>query len=393
MTPFPLYMHDAFGYPAAMALATLFGLAFGFVLERSGFGRASVLVAQFYGTDNRVLKVMFSGIVTASLGVGILSQLGVLDTAALEIPATFIGPQLIGGLLLGVGFAISGYCPGTALVAAGSGNRDGWYSILGSMIGAVAFAIAWPWLETFYTSGDMGRFTLPSLLGLPWPAVAMAVVGVAVGAFLLAEKAEGFFAPRAGRPVPPSPRATRNVIFGGMGAVGLAGLATLLLPARVEAEATRALDPIDGQALAEQLVTDPSAIWLVDLRDPARCGAARIPGALCLPAEDADAAMIADLAPTRRLVLYGEGELGALPATAEAWPGRVQVLSGGFTAFQEDLLTAPVPPEPATIEAVASYSRTAALHGQLTGSGAAATPVVVAKPTGGPRAVKKGGGC
>ena len=68
MNALPLYMKDAFGEPVGFVLATLLGFGFGFVLERSGFGRANVLSAQFYFTDTRVLKVMFSAIVTALLG-------------------------------------------------------------------------------------------------------------------------------------------------------------------------------------------------------------------------------------------------------------------------------------------------------------------------------------
>ena len=138
----PLYAFDSFGYPTAMALATLLGVGFGFVLERAGFGRAAVLAAQFYGRDNRVLKVMFTAIATATVGLGLLGGVGLVELGALSIPGTWLGASVGGGLLLGAGFVVSGYCPGTALVATGSGNVDGIWSIGGVMVGALAFAVA-----------------------------------------------------------------------------------------------------------------------------------------------------------------------------------------------------------------------------------------------------------
>ncbi|MCK6502049.1 YeeE/YedE family protein [Myxococcota bacterium] len=389
----PLYGNDVFSYATAMAMAAFIGVGFGFILERSGFGRASILVSQFYGTDNRVLKVMFTAIATATAGLGLLSGVGVVDIAGITIPDTFWLPQLVGGLMLGVGFAVSGYCPGTALVAAGSGNRDGWFSILGTMAGGLVFAVAWPWLEGFYTQGAMGPLTLPQLLGLPWAVVATGVVAMAVGAFLLAEKGEAFFSRRAGMAPPASSAPRRNLVFGLLGATSALGIASLALP-QVEPVAPTARVPVaqDAVALAEALVVDPHGLWIVDLRPTTACEAARVPGALCLPAEDPAAAFIADLSATRRLVLYGEGDLAGLPAAAERWPGEVAVLRGGWAAFQASVLTAPVPPAEATPEAVERYRHLAALHGQLTGS-KAPPPPVVAKPTAVARAVKKGGGC
>lgn len=393
---FPLYMHDLFGYSAAMALATLIGVGFGFVLERAGFGRANVLVDQFFGVDNRVLKVMFTGIATTTAGLGLFHAVGILDLGAVSIPTTYLAPQVVGGLLLGVGFAISGYCPGTAVVAAGSGNRDGWYSIGGTMLGAVLFALAWPWLEGFYLSGDMGALTLPVLLGLPWGVVAAGVVAMAIGVFLLAEKGEAFFSRRAGQQAPASSPPDRNLVFGAMALVALVGLALPMIkgePARAQvADRTPAAEPISPVGLADRVVTDPTGMWLVDLRDPAACAAERVPGAICLPEEDPDAAMIADLPATRSLVLYGQGDLGRLPDSVASFKGEVLTLTGGFQAFDRTLLTKPTPPANPSREAVAEYQHLAALHGQLTGSAAAAPPVVV-KAVKIERTAKKGGGC
>ena len=57
---FPLFGHDLFGGYTGYVVGTLVGIAFGFTLERGGFGSARILTAQFYLTNMRVLKVMFS---------------------------------------------------------------------------------------------------------------------------------------------------------------------------------------------------------------------------------------------------------------------------------------------------------------------------------------------
>ncbi len=390
---FPLYAHDIFGYSVAMALATVVGLGFGFVLERSGFGKASVLVSQFYGNDNRVLKVMFTAIATAAAGIGLLGGVGLMDLGALSIPETFWLPQLVGGLLLGAGFVISGYCPGTALVAAGSGHRDGWWSIAGTMFGGVLFALAWPVLEGFYNTGGLGRLTLADVLGLPWAVVATGVAIVAIIAFLAAEPAERYFSQRAGVPAPANVPGLRNLAFGTMLGLGLAGFAA---DSVVSTPAVASVIPtptsVDVVTLADQLVRDPTAVWLVDLRDREACVKERIPTAVCLPEGDADAKLIADLPATRTLVLYSNGELGRLPDSVASFSGDLQTLSGGFEAFDDQLLKTPQPPADNTRDAVERYQHLAALHGQLTGSAAAAPPVTV-KAVKVKRAAKKGGGC
>lgn len=391
----PLYAHDLFGYPVAMALATVLGLGFGFVLERAGFGRASILVSQFYGTDNRVLKVMFTGIATTTAGLGLFSALGLLDLGAVTVPETWLLPQLVGGVLLGVGFAISGYCPGTALVAAGSGNRDGWWSIGGTMLGGVLFALLYPWLEGFYLSGAMGAVTLPALLGLSWEVLATGVVLMAIGAFLLAEKAEVYFSRRAGLAAPAGVRADRNRVFGAM--LVMAALAfvvptVLVAPATGAGQADRPVPAVQAVDLAGRLVEDPTAVWIVDLRDPARCATGRVPGALCLPEGDDQAAFIADLPATRTLVLYGQQDLARLPDAALAWSGPVVVLAGGFEAFDAAVLQPPALPVEPTRAEVLDHMHRVALNGALTGSDVAVAPVAI--PT--VKVVhtaKKGGGC
>ena len=138
--PTDLFAQDALT-PVSLLGAVALGVAFGFVLERSGFGRAQKLVAQFYLTDLRVFRVMFTAVVVAAVGTSLLAAVGLLDLRAVTVNyPTFLWPMIAGGLLVGAGFVISGYCPGTSVVAAASGKLDGLLTVVGVVIGAVAYA-------------------------------------------------------------------------------------------------------------------------------------------------------------------------------------------------------------------------------------------------------------
>jgi hypothetical protein len=193
----PLYKFAAFGDEASLVIAFVIGIGFGFFLERSGFGSARKLTAQFYLDDLAVFKVMFTAIVTAMLGVFYLSWLGFMDLALVDLVPTNLWPQIVGGLVLGFGFVIGGYCPGTSLVAAVTGRIDGMVFILGAMAGMFAFGEAFPLLRGFYESGGFGRLTLPQAFHLPYGLVVFLVVVMAVGGFTGAEWVERRCAPPA----------------------------------------------------------------------------------------------------------------------------------------------------------------------------------------------------
>jgi uncharacterized membrane protein YedE/YeeE len=141
---------------------------------------------------------MFSAIVTAMVGVAALGAAGLLDVRALqfEYPG-YLVPMVCGGLLLGAGFAMSGYCPGTSVVAAASGKGDGAVTVLGTMLGALAYAELQPALGSFHEAGAIGSTSLAGLVHLPQLALAAAVVAMALAAFKGAEAVERLVASRA----------------------------------------------------------------------------------------------------------------------------------------------------------------------------------------------------
>ena len=179
----------------SLGVAVVIGMAFGFVLERSGFGRAPILVAQFYGTELRVYRVMFTAVITAGLGTTLLAAVGLLDLRAVTVNyPTYLWPMTVGGLLVGAGFVTSGYCPGTSVVAAASGKLDGLFTILGVVLGTVGYAELQPHLGAFHDSGKLGQLLLHDLLRLPPLALAILVALAAAISFKGAARIEGLVA-------------------------------------------------------------------------------------------------------------------------------------------------------------------------------------------------------
>ena len=182
----PLEISDAL----SLGLAVLLGIFFGLSLERSGLGDPHRLTGVFYFRDFTVPKVMFTAIVVASTGIYLLADLHLLDLERVYIIPTFFWPQLVGGLIFGVGFVASGYCPGTAVTGLASGRLDALVAMAGVSAGSLLFAMLYPILEGFYLSSDRGVVTIPGLLGVSHWVVIMSLIVVAGGMFYFLERME-----------------------------------------------------------------------------------------------------------------------------------------------------------------------------------------------------------
>lgn len=224
---FPFEALSTHARELGLVFAVLVGIAFGFVLERAGFGRADKLAAQFYFRDLTVFKVMFTAIVTAMLGLVAASSLGLADLRGISESIaswTYVGPMLIGGLVLGAGFIISGYCPGTSVVAAASGNIDGAVTVGGVVAGTLVYTqlLRIDAFARFHESGEKGAWFLYDLLPLPPWTIAAAIAVMAVLAFIGAEAIEKA-APRTWRLVVPA--------FAALGLVAILPLRATSAPA------------------------------------------------------------------------------------------------------------------------------------------------------------------
>jgi len=194
----PFFKYGLFGEEASLLVAFAIGIGFGFFLERAGFGSARKLVAQFYLSDLAVFKVMFTAIVTAMLGVTYMAWMGLLDLSLVYLVPTYWVAQVVGGLLLGVGFVVGGYCPGTSMAAVATGRIDALVYALGIGAGTLTFAGAFPWLRGLYLAGSAGAKTLPQVLHLPYGLVVFAVVLMALAGFYGAGLLEARFGAKEG---------------------------------------------------------------------------------------------------------------------------------------------------------------------------------------------------
>ena len=177
-----------------LMFALLTGIAFGIFLEKAGFGNASKLVEQFYFTDMRMFKVLFSAIVTAMLGIYWLSYAGVLDITQIYINASYIWPQVVGGLVFGVGFVMCGLCPGTSCVAVFTGKLDALAVFAGLFVGLILFAEAEPFLQGLISFSSIGDLSLYELFNMSYGLLTFIVVLVALAAFWFAGRVEERFA-------------------------------------------------------------------------------------------------------------------------------------------------------------------------------------------------------
>jgi len=150
-----------------LLIASIIGFGFGFLLEASGFTNTRKLAGVFYGYDATVIKVFFTAGLTALLGLFFLHYMGWIDITLTFFPKTFWIPTLVGGAIMGLGFIVGGFCPGTSLSAAATGKIDAIVFIGGVMIGIFGFIFSYEavW-ETLRKSGNMGRVNIAEWIGM-----------------------------------------------------------------------------------------------------------------------------------------------------------------------------------------------------------------------------------
>jgi len=151
--------------PKKLLSAVIFGLAFGFLLQKGGVAKFNVLVGQLLLQDWTVAKVMLSAIIVGMIGIFALHRAAKVN---LHLKPTRLGANIIGGLIFGAGFALIGYCPGTAATALGQGNWDAIFGMLGLVVGSYIYAELSGWLKaTGEKWGELGKVTIPDLIKVP----------------------------------------------------------------------------------------------------------------------------------------------------------------------------------------------------------------------------------
>ncbi len=362
--------------PAAMFAALVIGMAFGFVLERAGFGSSRKLAGIFYFRDMTVLKVMFTAVITAMLGLSYAMALGWIAPEQVYALPTVYRTQILGGLLFGVGFVMSGWCPGTGAVGLASGKLDAAAFLAGAVAGSVLFNEAFGVLGAVgilpgaHESGVLGEPSEPQVaFGMSRPLFAFLFTLVAVAAFSLAEWAERQTV--GGGKYLGSPllkalslalvvfAAALFILPGPSPAIALpvphAAPSAISLLQNIEA----AEDHIEPEELADRLLSGAGDTVVVDVRTPAEYARFHIRGAINVSLADLPTAL-ADHKDRGTIVLYSNGmthPAQARDVLAQMGYQNAYLLTDGLQGFAERCLKpASLRDEPVSAEQAAKIN-------------------------------------
>ncbi len=355
------FVPDIISNELNLVVALLLGIAFGAVLEQAGFSSSRKLAGVFYGYDFTVLRVFFTAGVTAMLGVLLLESFGYLDAEMIYVNPTFLGPAIVGGMIMGVGFILGGYCPGTSLCAAAIGKKDAIAFVVGGLLGVYLFGELFPLYENFYLSGALGPLQVFDSLGISRGAFALLLVLVAVAAFVVTTRIEKRVNP--GTPARRWP--VRKHIFAVAGAVVLA-LLTLVLPDRKTAileeiqtgkfQQAHPLHLMTADELAFRVMDKDPRLVIVDVRSPERFAAMALPGSVNLSPGSLfgkeNAALLGERHKERVFVDENgdESRKAALLATRLGYE-NVRVLDAGLQGLRSTILDFKAPAVPSAAEA------------------------------------------
>jgi len=322
----------------------IIGFGFGYVLEISGFGNSNKLAAQFYFKELTVLKVMFTAIVVAMVLIFAAVGLGLLDYNQVWVNPTYLWPGIIGGLIMGVGFIIGGFCPGTSLVSMATFKLDGLFFVLGGLTGIFLFGETVGLYEDWWNSSYFGRLTIQDWLNLPTGLVVVAVILMALFMFWGSEQLERIVGERDLKKEPRIRKAGALALFLGAVAVLLIGTpANADKWARVATEKDPQLIARDVQIHPGELLTsladDRLEIRMLDVRSESDYNLFHIEGARRIDMDNLvllTEGYLADSAPNIVYVVMSNDETAATQAwkilVAESLP-NIYILEGGLNQW------------------------------------------------------------
>lgn len=168
------------------AIALLIGVAFGYILEASGFSSSRKLAGVFYGYDFVVLRVFMTAVMVTMIGLVYFNYLGWIDLTKIFILPTFLNSVIVGGIIMGLGFVMGGYCPGTSFTGIAIGKLDALFFTLGLYLGILIFSLIFPWVEKLYYGGDLGPVTVMETFGISRGLFTFLFIIATIAAFVVA---------------------------------------------------------------------------------------------------------------------------------------------------------------------------------------------------------------
>ena len=177
-----------------LLIALLIGIGFGFSLEQAGFSSSRKLAGMFYGYDTTVIKVFFTAAIVALIGSQLLSFFGLLNLNLVFVNEFYVTASIVGGVIMGAGFIMGGFCPGTGLSALSIGKIDAMVFFAGGLTGAFFFAETFPLIQNLANASYKGPIKIDEVMGISPGLFIFLLIIAAVAMFWLAELAEKRFA-------------------------------------------------------------------------------------------------------------------------------------------------------------------------------------------------------
>jgi uncharacterized membrane protein YedE/YeeE len=168
----------------SFVIALVIGIAFGYLLESAGFSSSRKLAGIFYGYDFVVLQVFFTAAITAAIGLLFFEYFGWIDLSDIWVNRFYAGSAILGGALMGLGFVIGGFCPGTSACASAIGKIDAMLFLGGFVIGVIIFDAFYPLYSGFYKAGNQGPIKIYETLGMNREVFLLLFVIVAIASFV-----------------------------------------------------------------------------------------------------------------------------------------------------------------------------------------------------------------
>jgi rhodanese-related sulfurtransferase len=276
----------------SLVIAFFLGIAFGFILEQAGFSSTKKLVGLFYGYDFTVLRVFFTAGITAMAGVLLMGHYGILDLSVIYVNPTFLKSALLGGVIMGAGFIIGGFCPGTSVCALAIGKLDALAFVFGAILGVWGFIESFHLVENLYNANNMGMVRISDYLGMSNITFGFLLALMAVGAFVATWFIENKVNNRESK-IEPVKR-NRYALAAASVFVVLAVVAFLpgkqdiinMRIAEAKRQKTCVFKEIPADKLADEIVNHYYALNIIDVRSPEEFEEFHLPMAINIPFEN-----------------------------------------------------------------------------------------------------------
>ena len=146
-----------------LLLGLAIGMAIGAVMQLGGASSYRKILGSLLLKDLHVIKLILMTIAVTTVGI---YALDLVDMAHMSIKPTYVVGIAIAGLIFGVGFAVSGYCPGPCVLASAEGKTDAVFTLIGGLVGAAIYALVYPLMAPLIGLTNYGEITLPSIFNI-----------------------------------------------------------------------------------------------------------------------------------------------------------------------------------------------------------------------------------